>query len=164
MDSCPGSSGKRLLRKEGQAGRRRAHACKTEGLWLKCDGCREIIWKKDLEANQNVCPKCGAHFRIDAVTRLQVAASTATTRSSTRDLASSDPLDFVDPKPYRERLQAMQQATSLADALISATGTLDGRAVQICAMEPKFIGGSMGAWWAKRSPAPSSGPSTRRRR
>jgi acetyl-CoA carboxylase carboxyl transferase subunit beta len=117
---------------------------KTEGLWLKCEGCREIIWKKDLEDNQNVCPKCGAHFRIDAVARLDLLFDNGVYKQFDTDLASSDPLEFVDQRPYRERLAAMQQATSLADALIAGSGKLDGRPVQICAMEPKFIGGSMG--------------------
>ena len=116
---------------------------KTEGLWLKCDGCRQIIWKKDLEANHNLCPKCGAHFRIDAVARLELLLDGPYQVLDT-DLSSADPLEFVDQRPYRERLQAAQEATSLADALIAAAGTLDGRKIQICAMEPKFIGGSMG--------------------
>ena len=116
---------------------------RTEGLWLKCEGCREIIWKKDLETNQNVCPKCGAHSRIDAVARLQMLFD-GPYEQLDRDLSSSDPLEFVDQRSYHERLASTQQATSLADALISAVGALEGRKVYICAMEPKFIGGSMG--------------------
>jgi acetyl-CoA carboxylase carboxyl transferase subunit beta len=116
---------------------------KTEGLWLKCEGCKEILWKNDLDANQNVCPKCGAHSRIDAVARLQ-ALLDGPYQEFDADLSSSDPLEFVDQRPYYERLATTQRATSLSDALISAAGTLDGRKVQICAMEPKFIGGSMG--------------------
>ena len=121
-----------------------ARKVKTEGLWLKCEGCKEIIWKKDLEDNHHVCTKCGAHFRIDARTRLQLLLD-GPYQQFDADLASSDPLAFVDQRAYRERLAAAQEATSLADALISAAGTLDGRKVQICAMEPKFIGGSMGS-------------------
>jgi len=117
---------------------------KTEGLWLKCESCKEIIWKKDLEDNHNVCTKCGAHFRIDAVARLQLLLD-GPYQQFDNDLASSDPLEFVDQRSYRERLAAAQESTSLADALISAAGTLDGRKVQMCAMEPKFIGGSMGS-------------------
>jgi acetyl-CoA carboxylase carboxyl transferase subunit beta len=116
---------------------------KTEGLWLKCDGCKQIIWKKDLDGNYNLCPKCGAHFRIDALARLEMLLDGPYQQFDT-DLASADPLEFVDQRPYHERLRAAQEATSLADALIAAGGTLDGRKVQICAMEPKFIGGSMG--------------------
>src|SRR5579872_3904270 len=117
---------------------------KTEGLWLKCEGCKEIIWKKDLEANLNVCPKCGAHFRVDAMARLQMLLD-GPFEQLDADLTSSDPLEFVDQRPYRERLKAAQLATSLSDALISTCGAIDGRTVQICAMEPKFIGGSMGS-------------------
>ena len=116
---------------------------RTEGLWQKCDSCKEIIWKKDLDENHSVCPKCGAHFRIDAVARLQLILD-GPYQQFDAELSSSDPLEFVDQRSYRERLATAQEATSLADALISAAGTIDGRKVQICAMEPKFIGGSMG--------------------
>jgi acetyl-CoA carboxylase carboxyl transferase subunit beta len=116
---------------------------RTEGLWLKCEGCRQIIWKKDLEANWNVCPKCGAHSRIDAAARLKLLFD-GPHELLDANLRSSDPLGFVDAKPYAERLAATQTATGLSDALISAAGTLAGRRVHICAMEPKFIGGSMG--------------------
>jgi acetyl-CoA carboxylase carboxyl transferase subunit beta len=118
---------------------------RTEGLWLKCEGCREIIWKKDLEATHNVCGKCGHHFRLDARGRLKLLFDDGVYEERDAGLFSSDPLQFVDQKPYRERLKATQAATSLKDALISAEGTLEGRRVNICAMEAKFIGGSMGA-------------------
>ncbi len=116
---------------------------RTEGLWQKCEGCRQIIWKKDVESNMSICPKCGQHFRIDAESRLKMLFDGDYEVFDT-DLTSSDPLNFVDSKSYRDRLAAMKEATSLSDALISAEGTLAGRHVQICAMEPKFIGGSMG--------------------
>jgi acetyl-CoA carboxylase carboxyl transferase subunit beta len=118
---------------------------RTEGLWQKCEGCRQIMWKKDLETNWNVCTKCGWHSRIDAVTRLKMLFDDGQYQQFDADLSSSDPLGFVDAKPYRERLVAMQAATHLSDALISAAGCLAGRPVQICAMEPRFIGGSMGS-------------------
>ena len=118
---------------------------RTEGLWQKCEGCRQITWKKNLEANWNVCPKCGAHSRIDAVTRLKLLLDGGEYVQFDTGLRSSDPLGFVDSKPYHERLRGMQQATHLGDALISAAGTLDGRPIQICAMESRFIGGSMGS-------------------
>jgi acetyl-CoA carboxylase carboxyl transferase subunit beta len=117
---------------------------KTEGLWLKCDGCRQIIWKKALDENLNVCPRCSHHFRVDAQTRLKLLFDGAyDTFDAT--LASNDPLSFVDSKPYAERLESMRKSTSLCDAVISAGGTLNGRPVHICAFELKFIGGSMGA-------------------
>jgi acetyl-CoA carboxylase carboxyl transferase subunit beta len=118
---------------------------RTEGLWQKCEGCRQIIWKRDLESNWSVCPKCGAHSRIDAVTRLKLLLDDVEYTRHDTELRSSDPLGFVDSKPYSERLRSMQQATKLSDAMIAASGRLGGRAVQICAMEPRFIGGSMGS-------------------
>src|SRR5664279_642297 len=117
---------------------------RTEGLWQKCEGCRQIIWKKDLEANWNVCPKCGIHTRIDAVMRLKLLLDGGEYEEFEADLCSSDPLGFVDSKPYRDRLLSMQQATHLCDALVSAAGKLNGRPVQVCSMDPRFIGGSMG--------------------
>ncbi|HTS28466.1 MAG TPA: acetyl-CoA carboxylase, carboxyltransferase subunit beta [Bryobacteraceae bacterium] len=117
---------------------------RTEGLWQKCEACRQIIWKKDLEANWNVCPKCGLHSRLDAAARLKLLLDGPYEEFET-DLKSSDPLGFIDSKPYRDRLRSMQHATSLSDALISAAGLLSGRPVQICSMDPRFIGGSMGS-------------------
>ncbi len=117
---------------------------RTEGLWQKCDGCRQIIWKKDLENNFSICPKCSHHFRMDAAARLRLLLDGGEYETFDDSLTSSDPLAFVDSKPYHSRLRAMQEATQLSDALISAAGLLDGRRVQMCAMEPRFIGGSMG--------------------
>jgi acetyl-CoA carboxylase carboxyl transferase subunit beta len=117
---------------------------RTEGLWQKCDGCRQIIWKKDLETNAGVCPKCGYHFRVDAVTRLKLLFDGAEFETFDDALVSSDPLGFVDSKPYVGRLAAMQAATGLSDAIVAAAGALDGRRVHICAMDMRFIGGSMG--------------------
>jgi acetyl-CoA carboxylase carboxyl transferase subunit beta len=121
------------------------HTVRTEGLWLKCDGCREIIWKKDLESTLNTCGKCGHHFRLDARARLAMLFDDGLYEELDELLESSDPLGFVDSKPYSERLKTTQEATSLKDALISGMGKLEGRLIHICAMEPKFIGGSMGA-------------------
>jgi acetyl-CoA carboxylase carboxyl transferase subunit beta len=123
---------------------------KTEGLWQKCESCREIIWKKDLESTHGVCPRCGSHFRMDARSRLELLFDGGAFEEQDGNLRSSDPLAFVDSKPYHERLAAMQAATSLTDALISGEGLLDGRKVNICAMEPKFIGGSMGSVMGER--------------
>jgi acetyl-CoA carboxylase carboxyl transferase subunit beta len=118
---------------------------RTEGLWQKCAGCRQITWKKDLEANWNVCSKCGHHFRMEAALRLRMLFDGGDYQVHDRDLRSSDPLGFVDSKAYCERLKAAEQDTGLSDALISGEGKLDGRPIQICAMEPRFIGGSMGS-------------------
>jgi acetyl-CoA carboxylase carboxyl transferase subunit beta len=117
---------------------------RTEGLWQKCESCKQIIWKKDLEANSSVCPKCGFHFRIDAETRLQLLFD-GDFETFDDDLASADPLRFVDKQSYGDRLKKAQAATNRKDALVSAAGALDGRETQICAMEYSFIGGSMGS-------------------
>ena len=118
---------------------------RTEGLWVKCDQCRQIIWKKDLAENLNVCPKCDRHFRIDARTRLAHLLDDNEYRVEDDNLASTDPLKFVDLKSYRQRLQQAQADTGLKDAIINAVGKLEGRPVIISAMEYSFIGGSMGA-------------------
>ena len=78
---------------------------RTEGLWEKCEGCRQIIWKKDLDANLNVCPKCQKHFRLDARTRLAFLLDNSEWEETETNLSSTDPLSFVDTKAYRDRLQ-----------------------------------------------------------
>jgi acetyl-CoA carboxylase carboxyl transferase subunit beta len=118
---------------------------KTEGLWVKCEGCRQIIWKKDLEENMNVCPKCDRHFRIDARTRLAQLLDGNQYATFDGDIGSTDPLKFVDLKPYWSRLKQAQEDTGLRDAVINAQGKLMGRPVVLSVMEYAFIGGSMGA-------------------
>ena len=117
---------------------------RTEGLWIKCDGCREIIWRKDLEETMQCCPKCGHHFRIDARTRLKYLLDGGLWEEHDANLISSDPLAFVDSKPYKDRLASMQKATGMKDAVIAGSGKIHGRPVQVSALELKFIGGSMG--------------------
>jgi len=107
--------------------------------------CRQIIWKKDLEENLNVCPKCGKHFRIDARGALAQLFDDSEYETFSDNLASTDPLKFVDLKPYSERLKRAQSETGLTDAVINARGKLNGRPVIISAMEYGFIGGSMGS-------------------
>src|SRR5881275_1138043 len=118
---------------------------RTEGLWVKCEDCRQIIWKKDLEENMNVCPKCDKHFRIDARTRLAQLLDNNEYDVFDADLVSTDPLKFVDLKAYSSRLKQAQADTGLNDAVINAQGKLNGRSVIISAMEYSFIGGSMGS-------------------
>jgi acetyl-CoA carboxylase carboxyl transferase subunit beta len=118
---------------------------RTEGLWVKCESCRQIIWKKDLEENLNVCPKCEKHFRIDARTRLALLMDDNEYETFDENLSSTDPLKFVDLKPYSSRLRQAQHDTGLRDAVINARGKLLGRPVILSVMEYAFIGGSMGA-------------------
>ena len=118
---------------------------RTEGLWVKCENCRQIIWKKDLEENLNVCPKCEKHFRIDARTRLALLLDENQYETLDGNLSSTDPLKFVDLKPYSARLRQAQHDPGLKDAVINAQGKLLGRPVVASVMEYAFIGGSMGA-------------------
>ena len=116
---------------------------KTEGLWVKCEGCRQVIFRNDLEKNQNVCPKCQTHFRIDARQRLELLFE-GDWEEFDESLSSSDPLRFVDSKPYCARLAAMQESTGLKDAIVSARGKIGKHLVNVCVLELKFVGGSMG--------------------
>ena len=118
---------------------------RTEGLWVKCEGCRQIIWKKELEDNLNVCTKCEYHFRINAGERLLLLLDEGSIETTDETLSSTDPLNFTDTRPYKARLQKSQAENGLKDAIINASGTLNGRPVIVSAMEYSFIGGSMGA-------------------
>jgi acetyl-CoA carboxylase carboxyl transferase subunit beta len=118
---------------------------RTEGLWVKCEGCRKIIWKKDLDANFNVCPNCDKHFRIDARTRLALLLDDGQFETFDTNLVSTDPLKFTDIKSYAGRLKQYRKSTGLNDAVINARGKLEGRDIIVSAMEYSFIGGSMGS-------------------
>ena len=118
---------------------------RTEGMWTKCNSCRAIIWKKDLESNWEVCPKCEHHFRLSARRRIELLLDDEPWIEHDAELASSDPLQFVDTKPYSERLREAQRKLGMKDAILTAQGKMNGRNVICCSMEFKFIGGSMGA-------------------
>jgi acetyl-CoA carboxylase carboxyl transferase subunit beta len=115
-----------------------------EGLWVKCPDCAQILYNKDLDKNINVCPKCSHHFRITATERLRALFDDGEWTEHSADLASNDPLQFTDTKAYRDRLCVTAEATGLKDAVIVATGRLDGLEIVVAAMEYAFIGGSMG--------------------
>jgi acetyl-CoA carboxylase carboxyl transferase subunit beta len=114
-----------------------------EGLWIKCSACKEIIYRKDLAQNLSVCPKCGFHFRISARERLELLFDGAFEEFD-QGLTSADPLRFEDTKAYAARLQDGKAKTNCADALIAATGEIEGIETVVAAMEYGFIGGSMG--------------------
>jgi acetyl-CoA carboxylase carboxyl transferase subunit beta len=117
---------------------------RTEGLWMKCESCRAIVFRKDLEENLLVCPKCQFHFRMNAKRRLELLLDGKWTEHD-GGMVSTDPLKFVDTKPYASRIKDAQKKLGLNDAVITAEGQLNGRPVICCAMEFAFIGGSMGA-------------------
>jgi acetyl-CoA carboxylase carboxyl transferase subunit beta len=118
---------------------------KTEGVFLKCEACREVLYRKDVEANLRICPKCGYHFKISARRRLESLFDEGRYVERDANLASTDPLNFADKKSYRQRLAEMHRSTGLLDAVITGEGTLGGYPTVISAMEYNFIGGSMGS-------------------
>ena len=122
----------------------REKSVRTEGLWIKCTGCRQTIWKAELEANLNVCPKCQTHFKMGARERIELLLDPGYELVDL-NLVSTDPLKFSDIRPYRERLKKAQQQTGLNDAIVNAVGTMGRHTVVVSAMEYSFIGGSMGA-------------------
>jgi acetyl-CoA carboxylase carboxyl transferase subunit beta len=116
-----------------------------EGLWLKCEECKEIVYRKEVEQNLNVCPKCGYHFRLSAVERLEMLFDDGHWKEFATNIRSGDPLEFRDTKRYRDRLKVYQARVGTTDAVRCAEGKLEGLPVVICAMEYAFMGGSMGS-------------------
>ncbi|HTX75316.1 MAG TPA: acetyl-CoA carboxylase, carboxyltransferase subunit beta [Terracidiphilus sp.] len=121
-----------------------ARTVRTEGLWIKCMGCRQAIWKADLAANLNVCPKCQHHFKLSARQRIEMLLEPGYELVD-RGLRSTDPLKFTDLKPYKQRLRKAREETGLDDAILNAVGWLGRHPAVVSAMEYGFIGGSMGA-------------------
>src|SRR5467141_844933 len=117
---------------------------RTEGLWVKCESCRTIVFRKDLEENLFVCPKCQFHFKMNSKQRLEMLLDGRWTEHDA-GMTSTDPLKFVDTKSYASRLKDAKKKLGMNDAVITAEGQLNGRPVVICAMDFGFIGGSMGA-------------------
>src|SRR5215203_5826977 len=115
-----------------------------EGLWVKCPSCSRAIYNKNLVESLKVCEKCGYHFRMTAAERLELLFDDGTWTEHDAGLKSTDPLKFVDTKPYRSRLENTIKATGRNDAVVIGTGTLDGMPIVIASMEYSFIGGSMG--------------------
>jgi len=116
-----------------------------EGLWVKCEACKEMVYKKEVQRNINVCPKCNYHFRISAPERLALLLDDGAWEEFDADISPEDPLNFTDTKPYRRRLEDYQDRTGMQDAVISCRGRIGGHAVIVAAMEYAFMGGSMGS-------------------
>ena len=117
---------------------------RTEGLWVKCPGCRQTLYKAELEANLQVCPKCQHHFKLDARARINLLLEPGYELVD-QGLRSTDPLSFVDVRPYKQRLRKARELTGLDDAILNAVGRMGQHEVVVSAMEYGFIGGSMGA-------------------
>jgi acetyl-CoA carboxylase carboxyl transferase subunit beta len=116
-----------------------------EGLWVKCEGCKEVVYSRDLDRNLKVCPKCGYHFRIDARTRISLLLDDPDPRELFSAISPVDPLNFRDSKRYRDRLKTYQQAVGERDAVIVVQGTIEENPVMLAVMEYRFMGGSMGS-------------------
>jgi acetyl-CoA carboxylase carboxyl transferase subunit beta len=116
-----------------------------EGLWVKCEGCREILYRKELERSLFVCPRCGHHHRVSARVRLGQLFDDGSWKEMFGSVFSSDPLEFVDTKPYADRLRQLRDRGLRSDAVVIATGRFNGSRAIIAAMEYAFMGGSMGS-------------------
>jgi acetyl-CoA carboxylase carboxyl transferase subunit beta len=116
-----------------------------QGLWVKCNGCREIIYSKELQRNLRICPKCGYHFRIGARRRIELLMDQGTQQEHFAGVRPADPLGFKDTKAYKDRLKQYQDRLGEKDAVVVVTGTTEGISVVLAAMEFGFMGGSMGS-------------------
>jgi acetyl-CoA carboxylase carboxyl transferase subunit beta len=116
-----------------------------EGLWVKCDGCKEIVYKKEIEKNLKICPKCNYHFRISARERLKLLADDGVFVEMDDNLVSIDPLHFKDSVSYKERLKEGQKKSGLREAVISVDTAINGHPVSLVVMDFSFMGGSMGS-------------------
>jgi acetyl-CoA carboxylase carboxyl transferase subunit beta len=118
---------------------------KTEGIFVKCIQCDEALYKRELDENLQVCRHCGYHFRLDARSRLAMLFDNGKYEELDQDIVSVDPLEFVDTKPYPDRLKQAKEVSGLPEAIISAFGKVGGYDVYAGAMDMLFIGGSMGS-------------------
>ncbi len=136
-------------RKEAQLERRkiegRVEEDNSPSLWTKCVHCDAQILKTDLEANDMVCPVCEYHFRINARTRINQLFDEGTFEELFSNIKPTDPLEFTDTEPYKERLEAAQKKTNLNDAVITGVGEIEGHKLAVAIMDFDFMGGSMGS-------------------
>jgi acetyl-CoA carboxylase carboxyl transferase subunit beta len=117
----------------------------AEGMWLKCNHCREIVYRKEVERNSKVCPKCDYHFPISVMERITLLVDFGTFKEWDADLGPLDPLHFHDTKSYKERVKAQQEKTGRRDAIMIGEGQMNGRRVALCVFDFGFMGGSMGS-------------------
>ncbi len=118
---------------------------RMEGLWIRCDGCGEIIYKADVEKNLEVCPKCDEHFPLPVRRRLELVLDPGSFEEHDIGLESTDPLQFADSRKYKERIKASQKSSGEGEAFVSGIGRIAGREVSLGAFEFNFMGGSMGS-------------------
>ena len=117
----------------------------AEGMWLKCNHCREIVYRKEVDRNNKVCPKCDYHFPISVIERINLLVDLGTFKEWDADLAPQDPLQFQDTRTYKDRIKAQQDKTGRKDAMVIGQGAINGRKVALCVFDFGFMGGSMGS-------------------
>jgi acetyl-CoA carboxylase carboxyl transferase subunit beta len=133
------------FKKEPLASGKEGKSRVPEGLWVKCEDCKEIIYKQDLDRNLNVCPRCQHHYRIGAKVRMDHLVDPGSFREEDATLRSLDPLNFKDLKGYPERIKAAKKTTGMEEALLSGTAMIGGHRVSLAILEFGFMGGSMGS-------------------
>ncbi len=117
----------------------------AEGMWLKCNHCREIVYRKEVDRNNKVCPKCDYHFPISVMERISLLVDFGTFKEWDAGLGPEDPLEFQDTKSYKDRVKAQQEKTGRKDAMVIGEGSINGRRVVLCVFDFGFMGGSMGS-------------------
>src|SRR5687768_10100613 len=131
----PAAAGPKMQKSEGI----------PEGLWLRCPDCGDMLFRKVVEEALNVCPKCQYHFRISARKRIEQLVDPGSFEEMFEDVEPTDPLEFVDKKPYDARLKAEQAKTGNKDAVVCGKGFIKGRPIMLAVMDPEFMMGSMGS-------------------
>lgn len=117
----------------------------AEGMWLKCNHCREIVYRKEVDRNNKVCPKCEYHFPISVIERINLLVDLGTFKEWDADLQPQDPLNFQDTRSYQDRIKSQQDKTGRNDAMVIGEGQINGRKVSLCVFDFSFMGGSMGS-------------------
>ncbi len=117
----------------------------VEGLWLKCNHCREIVYRKEVDRNNKVCPKCDYHFPISVTERITMLVDLGTFKEWDAGIEPKDPLVFNDTSSYRDRLKAQQEKTGRKDAIVIGEGAVNGRRIALGVLDFSFMGGSMGS-------------------
>jgi acetyl-CoA carboxylase carboxyl transferase subunit beta len=117
----------------------------AEGMWLKCNHCREIVYRKEVDRNNKVCPKCDYHFPISVIERINLLVDLGTFKEWDAELGPQDPLQFQDTRSYKDRIKAQQDKTGRKDAMVIGQGAVNGRKVALCVFDFGFMGGSMGS-------------------
>ncbi len=117
----------------------------AEGMWLKCNHCREIVYRKEVDRNNKVCPKCEYHFPISVIERINLLVDLGTFKEWDPELEPQDPLQFQDTRTYKDRIKSQQEKTGRKDAMVIGQGAINGRKVALCVFDFGFMGGSMGS-------------------